>query len=154
MKGIVPYFVFVWLMALDLASRTLAAELVGAMDGFHGLLPGISIDYLVRPNAALPVWPTLAVTIIALVVLIRLRGSHRSVEHLACAALLAGGAANLLEIVFSGTMTTLVSIGPVSAPLLRLNLAHVWIAGAVLLALGDAFGRAGANLKPRETETS
>jgi lipoprotein signal peptidase len=153
MKGIAAYFVLVWLMALDLASRTLAAELVGATGGFHVLLPGIAIDYLVRPNAGLPIWPTIAVAIIALAVLIRLRSSARMVERLAGAALLAGGAANLLEIMLNGTVTTLLAVGPVSAPLLRLNFADVWIAGAVLLALGDALGRVGANPRLKGTET-
>ena len=152
MRPIVPYFVVVWLMAIDLASRTLAVELLGAIDGFRLPLPGVAIDYMVRPNAGLPIWPIIAVAFIAIVVLIRIGTSDRVAEHLAGSALLAGGAANLLEIWLSGTITTLLSVGPASAPLFRLNLAHVWIVGAVLLALSDAVARAGTSLKSRETE--
>lgn len=152
MRPIAPYFVLVWLIAFDLATRTLAVDLLEATRGFRLSLPGVAVDYMVRPSAGLAIWPTVAFVIIAVVVLVRLRSSHRVAENLAGSALLAGGAANLLELWFSGTITTLLSVGPASGPLFRLNLAHVWIVGAVLLALGDAIARAGTNLKPRETE--
>ena len=145
MKAIASTFVLVWLMAIDLGSRTLAAEILGAIGGAVGVIPGIELEHLVRPSPAPPIWLTLAVALVVLLVLFQLSRTNRITEMLAGAGLLAGTIANLLEIFLNGKMTTFLSVGPEGAPILRFNLADIWIGGAVLLALGDTIFRLGSN---------